>query len=217
MSEFPAWGPDKGTGNPEGIWPWGPDHRPSTGLGEAETPVLEGTHTILHAPRLRGEEQGPTGDWSKPTCWCWRASLGGVGWQGRPQRAGALEGLPWHKPSWRLPLTRPRSCRPEGWVTSDQTTTREGVLPRPSANNWMKALLSRCCPQSKTQFFPPPIPPLRSLPKPLSLLHQRADRGSKKHSSKQLKPKPHYRSYSQWKKQEVMSQMKRQSKAPENS
>ena len=58
-SGFPAWGPDKRTGNPQGLWRWSPagsDYK--TGLGETETPDLEGINKILHAPRLRGKEQG---------------------------------------------------------------------------------------------------------------------------------------------------------------
>ena len=50
------------TGNPQGIWPWRPvrfDYKTSTGLGETETPVLEGINKALHAPRLRGKEQWP--------------------------------------------------------------------------------------------------------------------------------------------------------------
>ena len=59
-SGFPAWGSDKGTGNPQGIWSWRPvgfDCKTSTGLGVTETPVLEDTNKILSAPRLRGKEQ----------------------------------------------------------------------------------------------------------------------------------------------------------------
>ena len=57
---IPAWGSNKGTENPQGTWPWGPagfDHRPSRGLREPETPVLEGTNKILCASRHREEEQ----------------------------------------------------------------------------------------------------------------------------------------------------------------
>ena len=39
-------------------------------------------------------------------------AIGGMDWQGltkgiEAQAAAVLEGLPWHKPSWRSPLTRP--------------------------------------------------------------------------------------------------------------
>ena len=59
MSAFPSLGSSKETGNPQGIWLWRPagfDYRTSTGLGETETPVLEGTNKILRVPRLRGKE-----------------------------------------------------------------------------------------------------------------------------------------------------------------
>ena len=59
-SGFPAWGSDKRTGNPQGIWTWRPvgfDCRTFTELGVKETPVLEGTNKTLPAPRLRGKEQ----------------------------------------------------------------------------------------------------------------------------------------------------------------
>ena len=57
-----CWGSSKATGDPQGIWPWRPaglDYRTSTGLGETETPVLEGTNKILCTPRSRGKEQWP--------------------------------------------------------------------------------------------------------------------------------------------------------------
>ena len=60
MSGFPAWGPNKGTGNPQVIWSWstvGFDHKTSTGIGETDTPSLEGTNKTLCAPRLRRKEQ----------------------------------------------------------------------------------------------------------------------------------------------------------------
>ena len=257
MSDFPAWGPDKGTGSPEGIWPWGPagsDHRPSTGLGEAETPVLEerkkkvtqsfptlcdpidcslpgsSVHGILQARILEwgaiSFSRGSSwpGDWTRASrivgrCFTiWATSLGGdthnfahtktqrrgagcpqktepnlpasVGgppaevWAGRADHRGPG---PWkgslginplggrHWPDHRAADLR------AGSPQTKQLPGR-GMQPCPSAYNWMKASLSRPCPQSKTQFFPPPGPPSGSLPKPLSLLHQRADRGSKKHS-----------------------------------
>ena len=62
MSAFPSWGSSKETENPQGIWFWRPagfDYRTSIGLGETETPVLEGTNKILRVPRLRGKEHWP--------------------------------------------------------------------------------------------------------------------------------------------------------------
>ena len=48
------------------------------------------------------------------------------------------------------------------WVTSDQTTNREGTQPHPSADRQIKVLLSSA-PQSNTQLYPPPVPPIRKL------------------------------------------------------
>ena len=89
MSGFPAWESDKGTGIPQGIWPWRPagfDYNTSTGLGETETPVFDGTYKMLCSPR-------PTGG-TKTTCQCWRASCRDVGQQGLTTGTGALEGPP---------------------------------------------------------------------------------------------------------------------------
>ena len=59
---LPSWESDKGSGNPQGIWPWRPagfDDRISTGLGETKTPVLEGTNNILCIQSARWKEQRP--------------------------------------------------------------------------------------------------------------------------------------------------------------
>ena len=71
-----------------------------------------------------------------------------------PHRDGALaaatlEGPPLRKPSLRWPLTYHQPLISQGWAASSQ--------PHPSADNWIKAL------QSKTQFFPLPVPPIRKL------------------------------------------------------
>ena len=42
----------------------------------------------------------PTGDWIKTTCYCWRDSCGGMGWQGLTIGRGVLELPPWHKLFW---------------------------------------------------------------------------------------------------------------------
>ena len=78
----------------------------------------------------------------------------GPGSAGAQHRAGALEGPPWCKVSWRSPLSLHRACRPQGWVTSGQTTTREGVQSHPSVENWIKALLSKALPTRARPSFP---------------------------------------------------------------
>ena len=84
-----------------------------TGLPHAwgkQTPLLE------HTNQDPGERSSDlTGDWPRLTCWCW----GGTGQQwlavGRGVLAAAvLEGIPWHKSSWRLPLTLPSSPQTTG-------------------------------------------------------------------------------------------------------
>ena len=53
---------DKGTVNPQGVWPWGPagyDYRPSRGLRKTETPILESANKILCAARPGGEDKWP--------------------------------------------------------------------------------------------------------------------------------------------------------------
>ena len=53
---FPAWGSNKGTGNPQGIWLWrsvGFNYRTSTCLGEIDSSLG------AHKPRPRGKEQWP--------------------------------------------------------------------------------------------------------------------------------------------------------------
>ena len=59
-SAFPTWGSGNGRRNPQRIRLWklvGFDCRTSTGLGETETALLEGTHKVLCVPGPRGKEQ----------------------------------------------------------------------------------------------------------------------------------------------------------------
>ena len=56
MAGFPAAWSGNRRRNSQRIWLWSPagsDHRNSAGLGEIETPLLEGTHKILCAPGHR--------------------------------------------------------------------------------------------------------------------------------------------------------------------
>ena len=104
----------------------------------------------------------------------------------------------------------PRGCqlRPQ--------TTRERVQPHPSADNWIKVLLSKALPtrarpsSSQNQSFPS-----GNLHRPVSLLHQRADRSMKNCSPTELKQKPRYRKLIRMKKQKVISQRKGQDKPSE--
>ena len=108
-----------------------------------------------------------------------------------------------------------RAQSPEGWVALGPKTTREGAQPHPSADNWIKALLSKALPtRARPNFSHHQSLPPGSLHKPLRLLHQRADRRSKNHNPT-TRIKPLYRKLISMKKQKVMSQMKGQDKIPE--
>ena len=209
MSGFPAWRSNKGTGNSQGIWPWGPagfDYRLSRGLWETQTPVWEGTNKTLHTPRPRGEEHWPHSRLNQ------NSLLVSEGLLWRRGAAGAHQG----QGHWKVPLginplelairTRHVSYhRPQGWVTSGQTTTREGVQPHPSAANCIKALLSKALPiRARPSFSHCQSLPSRSLHKSLRLIHQRADRSKKKHCLTAAKQKPYYRKLIMMKKQKLM-------------
>ena len=95
-SGFPAWGSNKGTWNPQRIWPWGPigfDYRPFRGLRETDTPGLEGTGKIFCAPRPR-EQQWPQETEPKPS-----ASV-----RGPPEEARVGRGLPNGQGHQKVPL-----------------------------------------------------------------------------------------------------------------
>ena len=144
------------------------DCRTLTGLWETETPLMEGTHRIMCASGPRGRSSDPRGDWTRPTCQCWRVSCRGGGWlcltvRTRTLAAEVLGSTPWLEPTQNLPLAPPkRPVMLQCWVTSSQTTNREGTQPHPSAVKQIKVLLS-CAHQSNSQLYPPPVPPIRKL------------------------------------------------------
>ena len=70
-----------------------------------------------------------------------------------------------------------RAYRFQGWVTSGQTTNREGVQSHPLADNWIIVLLSKALSEQDPVF--PQFLPSGSLHKPLSLIYQRAESRSK--------------------------------------
>ena len=81
----------------------------------------------------------------------------------RTLAAEVLGSTPWREPSQSLPLTPPKSRgRLQGWVTSGQTTNKEETQPHPSADKWIKVLLSSAH-QSKRQLYLTRVPPVRKL------------------------------------------------------
>ena len=98
--------------------------------------------------------------------------------------------------------------------TSGQKAIRVRAQPHPSADNWIKALLSKALlTRARPSFSHHHFLPSGSLHKPLSLLHQRADRRSKKHSPTVTKTKTTLQKVNQHEK--PMSQRKGQYKIPE--
>ena len=123
---------------------------------------------------------------------------------GSPQGCGHRQ-----QKSGKVPLgVNHRAHRPEDWVTSGQKSTREGVQPHPSADNWMKVLLNKALPtRGRPSFSHHQSLASGNLHKLLNLLHQRADRRSKKkHSPTEIKTKTTLH--------KVMSQMKGKDENP---
>ena len=106
-----------------------------------------------------------------------------MGWHGFTTGTGH-----WQQQSWKVPLdinplgghhSPDRARRPQGGVTSDQVTNREGAQSHLSVDNQIKTLLSKALPtRARLSFSHLHSIPSGSLHKPLSLLHQRADRRS---------------------------------------
>ena len=91
-----------------------------------------------------------------------------------------------------------------------------GVQPHPSGGNCTKALLSKALlTRARPSFSHHHSLPSGGLHKPLSLLHQRADRRSKNHSPTVTKTKTTLQKVNQREKQKAMSQRKEQYKISE--
>ena len=75
MSGFQTWESGNGRRNSYRIRPWrlvGFDCRTLTGLGETETPLLEGTHRAVCTSGPRGRSSDPIGNWTRTNCYCRR-------------------------------------------------------------------------------------------------------------------------------------------------
>ena len=103
-SGFTAWRSIKGTKSPREYNLGQLDL--ITGLAKTDTPFLEGTDipwsSSYQDPGKKSSD--PTGDWTRPTCQCWRVSCGGMSQQwlatGTAALASAvLRDTPWHEPS----------------------------------------------------------------------------------------------------------------------
>ena len=113
--------------------------------------------------------------------------------RGRALAAAVLGGALWWETSWKPPLTHHRACIFQGWVASGQTTNRKIAQPHPSEDYQIKVLLIPAH-QSKTQFFPLSVHPIRKLtqasqPHPSEGMQKKPEAAV----SQQLKIKPYYR------------------------
>ena len=114
-SRNPACGSDKGTWNSLVIWPWravGFDYRTPTEVGETDTPLLEGTNKVLHAPRPREKEHLLHRRLNQTYLQVFDSLLWRHGSAGAHHRDGGTgrsspRGPPWRKPSYRSALTLP--------------------------------------------------------------------------------------------------------------
>ena len=146
MSGFPTWGSSNRRRNSQRIRLCklaGFDRRNSTGLGETETPLLEGTQSSVHI-RTQGKEQWPHRRLNQTYLLVLEGLLqrqgvavaccGDKDTGGRSSQKYSL--------AWALPESAISSTKDLGmlqrWVALDQTTNREGTKPHPSADKQIK-------------------------------------------------------------------------------
>ena len=127
----------------------GPEHRSSPGLGETETPLLEGAHKFSGTLRptakaLTAYKPGPdlpAGLGESP------GEAGGLLWLtvGTKTLAAEVLGnnhqheLPWRPPfGGQNPAPANAHCRLQCWEASGQTTKRVGTQPHASADRLPK-------------------------------------------------------------------------------
>ena len=189
MSGFPIWRSSNGRRNPQRIRLWSPlgfDCRTLTGLGETETPLLEGTHKILCAPGPRGKEQWPHRSLNQTYLLALEGFLGEWGWLWltvgpRTLAAEVLGSTHWWEPSWSLPLALPKSL---------QTPVLGHLRPQNQQGGNTAQPISRQVDESFTELCPTkqhPVPPTTSASHQEactslldSLIHQREESRSKK-------------------------------------
>ena len=111
-----------------------------------------------------------------------------------------------------------KACKLQDQVTSHQATNREKIQPHPSANQWIKVLLSTTLTtRGRTSSTHGQALPLRSLHKPVRQTHPPEGRQQKQELySCCLQNENHtHRKLIEMKMQRIMSQMKEQDKTPE--
>ena len=131
----------------------------------------------LCTPGPRKRSSDPTRDWPRLACKCPGVSGGGVGWQWPAVGSGA-------RPQQSLELWHAGISPYEGGhhychypYFGLRPNYREGTQPHPSAENWVKDLLSTTLPTRARPSFPHSQSlSSGSFHMPLIFIHQRADR-----------------------------------------
>ena len=127
-----------------------------------------------------------------------------------------LRSTPWHEPSQSPPLVPPKSLgRLHCWVTSGQTTNKEGTQPHPSAD---RQSVTELCSPDQHPALPTTSPSHQETCTNLldSLIHQREDSRSKKnYNPEACGTKTTFTERDKMKRQRAMYQMKEQNKTPE--
>ena len=114
-----------------------------------------------------------TRDWPRLSRECPGVSGRGMGWQWPATGLGELSGA---VRAWNIWRRSPLSSLPPPQFGL-RWNNREGTQPCPSTENWIKDVLSMAPPIRTRPSFPlSQSLPSGSVPKPLILLHQRADR-----------------------------------------
>ena len=135
----------------------------------------------------------------------------------RTLAAEVMGSIPWRNTSQSPPSVSPKTtARLQCWVTSGQTTDREGTQPHPSADKWIKVLLSSAH-QSNSQLYPPQIAPIRKLAQVSSIASSTRGQTAEARRTtilQHVEQKPHSQ-IDKMKRQRAMYQMKEQDKTPE--
>ena len=149
-SGSPAWGLCWKEKHPEHWRPAGLKCRSSTGLGEKETPLLEGAYMISHA-LVPGQSRDSIRILARPTNRHWRVSQGGRGWLWLTVEEGNWR---WRSQGLIIGVSLPGGCRlgkiwphpttaysHECWKAQGQITSKVGTETHPAAERLPKVFL----------------------------------------------------------------------------
>ena len=225
MSGFPTRGSGNGRRNSQRIRLWslvGFDCKTSIGLGETETPLLEGTHKVVCAPGPRGKEQWPHRRLNQTYLLVLEHLLqrqGATVAHCRDKDTGSRSSgkyfLAWALPESTISPNKEPVSYSTGSPQGKQPTGRE-LSPSHQQTNRLKfywALPTRATPSSTHRHSLPS----GNLHKPLREFHLPEGREQKQElQSCRLQNKHHnHRKTDKMKRQRTMSQMKEQDKTPE--